>query len=72
MSEETTASISEVSNSIQEVANVATMDELTQYADNLQEISRKLQGELKNFNLKQNLNKLYILKLKNKKIQKHL
>lgn len=52
MSEETTASISEVSNSIQEVANVATMDELTQYADNLQEISRKLQGELTNFNLK--------------------
>lgn len=43
ISEEVTASAEEVS---------ATMDELTQYADNLQEISRKLQGELKNFNLK--------------------
>ena len=42
ISEEVTASAEEVS---------ATMDELNQYASNLQEISHKLQGELKNFDL---------------------
>ena len=42
ISEEVTASAEEVN---------ATMDELTQYAGNLQEISHKLQDELKNFKL---------------------
>lgn len=42
ISEEVTASAEEVS---------ATMDELTQYAGNLQEISHKLQDELKSFKL---------------------
>lgn len=49
VSEESASISEEVTASTQEVS--ATMDELTQYANNLQEISYKLQNELKNFSL---------------------
>ena len=49
ISEESASISQEVTASAEEVS--ATMDELTQYASNLQEISHKLQDELRNFNL---------------------
>lgn len=49
VSEESASISQEVTASTEEVS--ATMDELTQYANNLQEISYKLQNELKNFTL---------------------